>query len=185
PACPDTPPIANAFSSCTSPCTRRCRKLLSISVGAIDGQSFFGGLYIESFIPSGEKIKLFAKSSSVLPVSRSIISAIKIIPRSEYTSFVPGSYSSGSAKLFVSVSCLFFDVRQYSLNGGNPDVCVSKCRTVTRCLHSGCGPLAHSGKYRSIFASKSSGTAKSPSTSFATSVVVATTFVREAMSYIV
>jgi len=83
------------------------------------------------------------------------------------------------------VSCLLFDVRQYSLNGGNPEVCVSKCRTVTLCRHSVFGPLAHSGKYRSIFASRSSGTAKSPSANFATSVVVATTFVSDAMSYIV
>src|SRR5207244_9422131 len=104
---------------------------------------------------------------------------------SDYTSFVPGSYSSVAAKIFVKVSCLFFDVRQYSLNGGNPDVCVSKCRTVTRCRHSAFGPLAHSGKYRSILASRSSGTAKSPSASLATRVVVATTFVSEAMSYIV
>src|SRR5216683_6004065 len=185
PAWPETPPMANAFSSCTSPCTSRCRKLLSISVGAICGQIFFGGRYIVLFIPSGEKIVFFAKSSSVLPVRRSIISAIRIIPKSEYTSFVPGSYSSGSAKILVSVSCLFFDVRQYSLNGGNPDVCVSKCLTVTRCRHSVFGPLAHSGKYRSIFASRSSGTAKSPSANFATKVVVATTFVSEAMSYIV
>src|SRR2546425_9158726 len=44
---------------------------------------------------------------------------------------------------------------------------------------------SHSGKYRSIFASRSSGTAKSPSANFATSVVVATTIVSEAMSYIV
>src|SRR5262249_24838106 len=78
-----------------------------------------------------------------------------------------------------------FEVRQYSLNGGRPEVCVSRCRTVTRCRHSGCGPLAHSGKYRSTLASKSIGTGKSPSASFATNVVVATTFVSEAMSYMV
>src|SRR6266851_2557720 len=152
---------------------------------AADRKRVFVGRYIVSWIPSGEKMLLFAKSSSVLPVNRSMISAIKIIPRSEYTSFVPGSYSSGSAKIFVIVSCLFFDVRQYSLNGGNPEVCVSKCRTVTLYRHSAFGPLAHSGKYRSIFASKSSGTAKSLSADLATSVVVATTFVSDAMSYIV
>src|SRR5574340_843067 len=33
PACPATPPIAHAFSSCTSPCTNRRRNAVSFSVG--------------------------------------------------------------------------------------------------------------------------------------------------------
>src|SRR5882757_2453181 len=114
-----------------------------------------------------------------------MISAIKIIPRSEYTTFVPGSYSSGSAKIRARVSCLLVDVRQYSLNGGSPEVCVIRLRTVTLCRHSGCGPLVHSGKYRSIGASRFNGEGKSPSASFSTNVVVTTTFVSDAMSYIV
>jgi len=64
-------------------------------------------------------------------------------------------------------------------------VCVIKLRTVTLCRHSDCGPFVHSGKYRSIGASRFSGEGKSPSTSFSTSVVVTTTFVSDAMSYIV
>src|SRR5580700_1822049 len=108
-----------------------------------------------------------------------------MIPRSEYTTFVPGSHSNGSAKILASVSCLLVEVRQYSLNGGSPEVCVIKLRTVTLCRHSGCGPFSHSGKYRSIGASRFRGEGKSPSASFSTSVVVTTTFVSEAMSYIV
>src|SRR5258708_7543248 len=108
-----------------------------------------------------------------------------MIPRSEYTTFVRGSYSIGSAKFVPSVSCLLVDVRQYSLNGGSPEVCVIKLRTVTLCRHSDCGPFVHSGKYRSMGASRFSGEGKSPSTNFSTSVVVTTTLVSDAMSYIV
>ena len=41
---------------------------------------------------------------------------------------------------------------------------------------------AHSGRYRSTFASRSMPTGKSPSASFSTMVVVATTLVRDATS---
>src|SRR5260370_2784294 len=103
-----------------------------------------------------------------------------MIPRSEYTTFVPGSYSRGSAKILPSVSCLLVDVRQYSLNGGSPEVCVIKLRTVTLCRHSDCGPFVHSGKYRSIVASIFSAQGNPPSTSFSTSLVTTTTFVSDA-----
>ena len=52
PAWPDTPPIAKAFSSCTSPCTCFWRHG-SNSVGAIRGRSAAGGLYMVAVMPSG------------------------------------------------------------------------------------------------------------------------------------
>jgi len=93
PACGATPPIANAFSSCTSPRTTRPRHGSS-SVGAIRPRSSGPGRKIVSSIPSGAKTRRRTKLLSGSPAARSSASPSRMNPRSLYSERLPGGYSS-------------------------------------------------------------------------------------------
>src|SRR5437588_2043916 len=64
PACPATPPIALAFSSCTSPWITRRRNVRSSAVGTKEARQFAGGLNVVRLMPNGPKTYRWQKRSS-------------------------------------------------------------------------------------------------------------------------
>ena len=101
PACPATPPITRAFSSCTTPAHAVPSSRNSVAANRSGGPA---GRKHVSARPSGSLTTAANTASSGDPVTAETISPSVMKPRSEYATRVPGCASSGVANS-ASSSC--------------------------------------------------------------------------------
>ena len=88
PACPATPPIMLAFSSCTSPWMIRLRKVLSSAVGTLRSRIEGGWLKAVFVIFSGAKISRRQNASSASPAVLFKATPKRIKPMSLYSAWI-------------------------------------------------------------------------------------------------
>lgn len=94
PACPATPPITRAFSSCTTPVHGLPSSRNSVAANRDGGP---GGRKHVSAMPSGPLTTWRNTVSRGEPMTAETISPSAMKPRSEYATRVPGAASSGVA----------------------------------------------------------------------------------------